>query len=151
MNRITHHQRFLTLNKISPADLPEPIRRKLKNYHLLESMLSDTVGEDRERVEERLKRLDLELSEDLFDEFFEDSFEKPLSDQTLKRDKRQLSGDELILMGLWNEGVRTNIPRSLFIRKGIKTSIQGPNIPIGSFRIVKTGVFTHNYRLERNS
>ena len=151
MNKIPFHRRFLDNNNLSPADLPAPHRRMLKNYDLLESMLHQALDEERESIEERLKRLDYELTEAFYTEYFDENDENPLSESAPEVHKRQLSRDELILMRLWDQGVRSKIPRSLFIQEGINVPISGVNIPIGSFILRKTGVFRQEYNLERLS
>lgn len=151
MKNLPHHKRFLETNGLSPADLPEPLRRKLKNYDLIKSMLPDTVDQDRESLEERLQRIDVELTEDLFDEYFEENQESEVSDQVSEMVKSQPNGDELVLTRLWEQGKRTKLLRSLFIREGIETPISGTIVKIGPFVLRKTGVFRHEYSLTRNT
>ncbi len=143
-----HHRQFLLTNQLSIADLAEPLRAKLKTYDLIESMVSETIDEDRESLTKRLRRLDFELTDDLFLEFFSENIEEPEEERIPEVAKRQPSGDESILIRLWEQGRRAKIPLSVFIREGIKTPISGNNVQIGPFLLRKTGVFTNEYSLE---
>lgn len=148
-NKIYHHRRFLSDNQLSPADLSEGIRHKIRIFDGVEGLLSETFGAERQQMELHLMKIDLELIEDLIDYFFDNTDEKPSSDHPPIHNNSPQNGDEEILMRLWKQGRRTKLPRSLFIREGIKQNIQGTNIPIGSFMLVKSSVFRNIYDLKR--
>ena len=123
-NRIYHHRRFLADNQLSPADLTEGIRLKIRIFDGVEGLLSDTFGEERQQMELHLLKIDLELVGDLHGFYFD-------ADAPVPEDP-----DEAVLARLWERGERDDLSRSYLRSQGLTRELRG-DMQIGRFRVVR--------------
>lgn len=118
-----HHRRFLSDNHLSPADLPEGIRAKIRIFDGVEALLPDTLADDRRQLERHLFKIDLELIGDLHEEFFEDA-------EVLPDDP-----DVAVLLRLWERGEKTGLSRSYLRQQGFSGRLDVFNLVVGDFRL----------------
>ena len=123
---------------MAPADLPESIGRMTRTFDLVESLRARTRGEDREEIDDRLKRLDLEITDHLIDEYFE---EEPV--------ENPLSTEEYFLKELWDAGLREGLSPAYLKKGGIDTRGRA-ELRFGGHSLRRTGTFKIKYKLERH-
>lgn len=120
-SKMPHHRRFLSDNHLSPADLPEGIRAKIRIFDGVEALLPDTLADDRKQLERHLFKIDLELVGDLHEEFFEET--EVLPDNP----------DLAVLLRLWERGERRGLSRSYLRQQGFSGRLDTYHLKIGEF------------------
>lgn len=147
-------KKFLENNKQGIEQLSQPLQEKIILFERLYDILTDLEQNDKPDILEKLELLDLELLEDIEQEY-EDQLEhnerleelsnSPTIARVLKKDDANpLSSDERLLQRLVSEGKTQNIGRSQLIEMGFKTKLQ-KSLVLGNYALRRSGVWHYTY------
>lgn len=147
-------KKFLENNKQEIEQLSQPLQEKIILFERLYDILTDLEQNDKPDILEKLELLDLELLEDIEQEY-EDQLEhnerleelsnSPTIARVLKKDDANpLSSDERLLQRLVSEGKTQNIGRSQLIEMGFKTKLQ-KSLVLGNYALRRSGVWHYTY------
>lgn len=136
-SKMPHHRRFLADNQLSPADLPEGIRAKIRIFDGVEALLPDTLADDRKQLERHLFKIDLELVGDLHEEFFEEA-------EVLPDDP-----DLAVLLRLWERGERKGLSRTYLRQQGFSGRLDAAHLKVADFHLRRKSQLRWVFNLER--
>ena len=152
------HQVFLKNNKLDKKLLLQPIQEKIEIFDRMYGLLETVSDCEKGNLLEQLEELDLEILEDIDEEYadklefneLEDALdEQPVLEKAApKKETPKPGNDEAILEDLVRMGRVRNIAGSTFRDLGVKTQL-GWNTVIGKYRVVRTSVFRYRYEVER--
>ncbi len=152
------HQVFLKTNKLDKKLLLQPIQEKMEIYDRMYRLL-DTVSDcDKDNLIEQLETLDLEILEDIDNEYADkleyNELEELIEDKPVpvkiatKIELPKKITDESILDELVKMGRTQNIGRSTLRDLGIKTELDWETL-IGKYRLSRTSVFRYRYSIKK--
>ncbi len=156
------HQNFLKTNNLQVKLLLQPIQEKIEVFNRMYKLLEKVSDCEKGELIEELEALDLEISEDIEEEYAdrleyndiipvktsekkETELVKPLN---VKKQPKKIT-DESILDELVKMGRTNDIGRSTFFDLGIKTVLGWTTI-VGKYKIKRTSAFTYRYKIELN-
>ena len=153
------HKIVLENNKLDAKLLLQPIQEKIEIFDRMYKLLKTVSDCEKGNLLEQLESLDLEILEDIDEEYAdklefndiedaledEPKLEKVIAEQLNNQPKK--ATDEDILDELVKMGRTENIGRSTFRDLGVKT-ILGWETLIGKYRVVRTSVFRYRYEVK---
>lgn len=146
------HQVLLKNNKLDKKLLLQPIQEKIEIFDRMHKLLETVSDCEKGSLYEQLEELDLEILEDIDDEYADklefNEIEDALEKVAPKKETSKPANDEAILEELVKMGRVRNIAGSTFRDLGVKTQL-GWNTVIGKYRVVRTSVFRYRYEVER--
>ncbi len=152
------HQVFLKNNKLDKKLLLQPIQEKIEIFDRMHKLLETVSDCEKGNLLEQLEELDLEILEDIDEEYadklefneIEDALEeRPILDKLVpKKETLKPTTDEAILDELVKMGRSQDIGLSTFKDLGIKTQLDWETV-IGKYRVVRTSVFRYRYGIEK--
>ena len=148
------HQVFLKNNTLDKKLLLQPIQEKIEIFDRMYRLL-DTVSDcEKEDLLEQLEELDLEILEDIDEEYADKLEHNEIADELETAPKlekvlvkKPKPTDESILNELVKMGRTQDIGRSTFRNLGIKTPL-GWETVIGKYVVKRTSFFSYRYAIE---
>ena len=142
MKRI-HHRIFIQTGGLSPEELPEALADKIGIFDRVHSLLEDTLGAQRKKLLNLLRKLDHELREDL-----EEAFEDRLAHNHFpEQEPPALENPAKDLEKFFRKNLGRTFLRSELLKMGISVPKGEKEISHGKFKLLRTGIFTYRYRL----
>ena len=162
MKKIEHHI-FLFKNNLRIKSLLQPIQEKIEIFDRMYKLLETVSDCEKGDLLEQLETLDLEIMEDLDEEYADKLNNNELVDEAneedsttekveevkiqIKSKKPKKLSDESILEELVQKGLTDNIGRTTLRDLGLQTPLGWDTI-IGKYHVKRTSVFRYRYRIE---
>lgn len=151
------HKVFLSDNNIEVSTLSGLLKKRMRGFDELVEDYQHTLNEDQQVMEDNITQLDMEIEEDLYDEYEqwlennEEAEEGVLLKKVIKKPRpKKPKSDESILEELWKINRREQLKRSFLKESGIKTPIKGWRVFIGKYKLERQTLFSYTYQLSKH-
>ncbi|TGV03595.1 hypothetical protein [Flavivirga rizhaonensis] len=162
MKKIEHHI-FLYKNNLIIKSLLQPIQEKIAIFDRMYKLLETVSDCEKDELLEQLEALDLEIMEDLDEEYADTLSNNELVDEAneespttekveevnikIKSKKSKKLSDESILDELVQKGLTDTIGRTTLRDLGLQAPL-GWDTVIGKYRVIRISTFKYRYRIE---
>lgn len=147
------HREFIRENALTDTSFSKPLQSQIRAFNKLLAIAEDTVGEDRDEVQQRLDALDLEILDEMINEYEDQLENNELEDEPPAESKEviqslPLTPDEQALEKLHGSRI---VRLSDLRNAGFQGDLSKSRIVVGEYLLERTSVFSYEYKISKVS
>ena len=124
------HRKFIQHNGIHSQGLNDNLQILINGFNDLLKDSQQMIGAEKKALLERLEKLDLEIEEELIEDFA-DLLDPPPA---------KLTGNEALIDELYTQGIR-RIPKQDLLNKGFQGSLTEKSLIVGKYKLQRVMFF----------